>query len=125
MKLLNFPQDQRRRAFSLIEILLVCVVLVALGAGLSMVLLGHSKPGEKATTPIDRAKSTVCQSNLTSIRQSIAASQAGDTDSKFPQTLEELKLPKEILSCDVGKEPYIYDPTTGIVRCVHAGHENY
>ncbi len=114
-----------KQAFSLIEILLVCVVLVALGAGLSVMLLGHGKPGEKAKTPIDRAKSTVCQSNLTSIRQSIAASQAGDTDGKFPQTLEELKLPKEILSCDVGKEPYIYDPATGTVRCIHPGHENY
>ncbi len=116
---------RNHRGFSLVEILLVCVVLAALGAGLSVLYLGHSKPGEKATTPIDRAKSTVCQSNLISVRQSIAAFQAGDTEGKFPQSLEELKLPAEILSCDVGKEPYTYDLTTGIVHCVHPGHENY
>lgn len=116
-----------RRGFSLLEILVVMVILVALSGGVAFFLLGRggAKGTAKAPTPLDRAHGTVCMTNLRSVRQAIAAAQAGDTDGKYPQTLEELKLPAELLKCDDGKEPYVYDPQTGQVHCIHPGHDNY
>ena len=114
-----------RQGFSLIEILVVVLLLAALGGGAAYFYTGRSSHSAKAATPITRAESTVCMSNLTSVRQSISAAQAGETDGKFPASLAELKLPAEVLICAVGHEPYAYDPTTGTVHCVHPGHENY
>lgn len=114
------------QGFSLVEILIVVALLAVLGGGLAYRYIGVSKrPADKAQAPLTRAHSTVCLSNLRSVRQAIAVAQSGDPDGKFPQSLEELKLPAEILRCDVGQEPYVYNSATGQVSCVHPGHEGY
>ena len=125
---MNNISSKRRSAFSLIEILVVVVIIVALSAVSYNVFLGHSKNGlpGKAHAPIERAKDAVCMTNLRSVRQSIEAFRAGDTDSKNPDSLIQLReLPAELRACPEGNEPYQYDPTTGQVHCVHPGHENY
>jgi prepilin-type N-terminal cleavage/methylation domain-containing protein len=118
-----------RRGFSLVELLVVCVLLVALGGGLAYFYLGQSrgeKPRDIVHTPISKANDVVCQSNIGQVRQALSMAQMSDSDGKFPQALTELKgLPQELLSCPTGHEPYVYDPTTGQVHCVHPGHENY
>jgi hypothetical protein len=43
----------------------------------------------------------------------------------FPASLQELKLPAEMLVDPIGKEPYTYDPETGVVKCEHPGHKKY
>lgn len=114
------------KGFSLIEILLVIALLAIVGGGVAFYYAGRSKPTDKVQKPITRAESVVCMQNLRSVRQAIAAAQASDTDGKFPQSLSEMKeLPAEVTHCDVGKEAYVYDPTTGQVHCPHPGHENY
>ncbi len=115
------------RAFSLIEILVVMVIIVILSAVSYNVLFGHSKnaPPGKAHNPIERAHDTECINNVHQVHLAILAAQAGDTDTKFPASLQELKLPSEMLSCPVGHQPYVYDLITGEVHCPYPGHEKF
>jgi prepilin-type N-terminal cleavage/methylation domain-containing protein len=116
-----------RRAFSLIEILVVMVIIVILSAVTYNVFFGHSKnaPPGKAHNPMERAHDTECINNVHQVHLAILAAQAGDTDTKFPGSLQELKLPPEMLACPLGHQPYVYDPTTGEVHCPYPGHEKF
>lgn len=116
------------RGFSLIEILVVMVIIVAISAVMFNVYLGHSKnaPPGKAHNPMERAHDTECMNNVHQVHLAIMAAQAGDTDGKNPASLSELPgLPKEMLTCPVGHVPYVYDPATGAVHCPYPGHENF
>ena len=121
-------QRLRSNGFSLIEMLVVLVVLVIIASIVTGVYLGGAgKKGEaKAHTPMQRAKDAVCINNIHSVRVSISAAHTSDTEEKFPASLNEMReLPAELKSCPEGKEPYVYDPNTGQVNCVHPGHEKY
>lgn len=121
-----------KAGFSLIEILVVMVVIVALAGLVSYNYLGKGKPGEKKVTPMSEAKKVACQSNLQQIRTGIQTFKTMNTDSaensngepKNPASLKELKFPQDALECPEGHEPYQYDPALGTVHCVHLGHEN-
>ncbi len=115
-----------RRAFSLIEILIVLVVLAILSAITFSVVLG--KGGSKTARsygPTAKAHESVCTENLRQIRMGITMQHDSDADGKYPQSLSELKFPHESLICPDDKQPYQYDPETGQVSCVHPGHEKY
>ncbi len=118
-----------QQAFSLVEMLVVCLILVALSAITATMLLrtGASKgaPLGKAHSPIERAHDTECMNNIHQVKLGLLAAQAGDPDGRFPQSLTELKLPAEMLTCPVGKMPYMYDPNTGQAHCPYPGHENF
>jgi hypothetical protein len=111
----------------LIEILVVMVIIVILFAVVSGVLFGHNKnaPPGKGHTPTERAHDVECMNNVHQVHLAIMAAQAGDTDGKNPASLQELKLPAEMLTCPVGKVPYVYDPATGEVHCPYPGHEKF
>ncbi len=82
--------------------------------------LGNSMPGLVKL----KTEDTVCQSNISQVRQMIQIAMGGDDTP--PASLKDLRgLPKEFLTCPIGKEPYQYDPATGTVKCVHPGHEKY
>ena len=70
-----------------------------------------------------RAKDEVCRSNIGQVRLSIQVNT--NTDEEHPATLQDLKLPSEFYVCPIGKEPYTYDATTGVVACPHPGHEKF
>jgi prepilin-type N-terminal cleavage/methylation domain-containing protein len=117
-----------RRAFGLVEILVVLVMLAILAAVLYPRIAGGGKTsdGKDAPTPMNRARQTVCMTNLRSVRQMIEAHKAGDPDGGNPPSLDALQgLPRELKKCDMGPEPYRYDPQTGQVHCTHPGHENF
>lgn len=116
-----------RRGFSLVEILVVMVIIVILSSISYSVFFGHSKnaPPGKAHNPMERAHDTECINDIHQVHLAILAAQAGETDGKNPASLDELKLPKEMLSCPVGHQSYVYDPTTGQVHCPYPGHENF
>lgn len=123
------PIPQVRRAFTLIEILVVLVIIIILSSVIYGVYVGgqgKNAPPGKAHSPMQRARDTVCINNIRSVRQSIEASRVGDTEEKFPASLTELReLSAELRACAEGKEPYQYNSATGEVRCVHPGHEAY
>ena len=116
-----------RRAFSMIEILVVLVILMVLAAILMPRYLGQSRAKNgRATSALARAHDTECLANLRSVRQAIEVYKTSDLDAKNPASLAELReLPKDLLTCPVGKVPYQYDPETGQVHCPFPGHENY
>jgi hypothetical protein len=71
-----------------------------------------------------RAKDDVCKQNLTSLRQLIYIYQTNNDDA-FPPSLKDLQGTQHILTDPIDHEPYQYDPKTGVVKCVHPGHEKY
>lgn len=120
-------------------------VLVAGALGLVVVLffvMGGKLPGGgsmtgstpppredgKGTTLVGRvayeAKDEVCKSNLGQVRQSIQIA-SDPVEGTFPASLEEARLGADFLKCPIGKEPYLYDPTSGKVSCPHPGHQSY
>ncbi len=116
----------RQGGFSLIEILVVCVLLVALSAGMYSFMAGKSKPGEKARAPLERAHDPECINNLSQLRQALLMAQSSDENNKYPPKLTDLKgMPQSFFSCPESHEPYQYDPETGTVKCTRAGHEKY
>ena len=115
----------RRRAFTLIEILVVIVIIAIMITIVTGMLTGRTKSGEKGKSPVQRAQGTVCLSNLNQMRQSISILKMGDENEANPQSLADLKFPAEVLTCPDGKQGYLYDPTTGQVRCPTPGHERY
>lgn len=126
MQRLRDLQRSQTSGFSLVEVLVVCALLIALSAGLATLYTGHSKPGDKARTPLERAHDPECINNLSQIRQSLSMSQMENENQKYPSALTELKgIPASMLACPESHEPYQYDPATGQVHCTRAGHEKY
>ena len=115
------------RAFGLVEILVVMVILVALAAVLYPKFVGNRRTADgKAGTPLAKAHDTECMSNVRSVRQSIAAFKAGDSEEKNPTALTDMKeLSKDLRECPVSHMAYTYSPQTGEVHCPYPAHQNY
>lgn len=112
-----------RRGFSLVEVLVVGIILVALAAWLFPKFLSSTKnaAGKTIDSPIQRAKGVECTNNLQQIRQSLQM--AGISEEK-PQSLQELRgIPASMLKCPVGHEDYRFDPQSQRVMCPRPGHE--
>jgi len=121
-----------RRAFSLVEILVVLVILMILAAIILPHYLGGGKTpnGRTVDSPKQRAQGVECASNLRQIRAAYTMATGGATgqDDVRVQSLADLKsqgVSDSMTRCPVGGEPYQFDPATGAVRCVHPGHEQY
>lgn len=71
------------------------------------------------------AKDDECRNNLSQVRQFVMLRMNSGEDDKPPASIEEVGAPKSVLSCPIGHEPYVYDPTSGKVQCPHPGHENF
>jgi prepilin-type N-terminal cleavage/methylation domain-containing protein len=116
----------RRRAFSLIEILVVIVIIAILAAVLMPRYLsgGVTAGGKKIDSPKQKAQGVECQNNLSQIR--LALQTAGISDEEHPpQNLTELRLPTSMLTCPVGKTPYQYDPRQKKVWCTYSNHASW
>lgn len=112
-----------RRAFSLVEILVVGIIIIALAAWLFPKFLSSTKnaAGKTIDSPIQRAKGVECTNNLSQIRQALQMS--GMSEEK-PQSLAELRgIPTSMFKCPVGGEDYRFDPQSQRVMCPHPGHE--
>ena len=114
--------------------LLVAVVIVILaslafitGKGPGMAA-APERPDGKGETLIGKtvyaAKDDVCRTNLAQLRQSIEIN-TDQVEGTKPEKIQDTRLGESYYSCPVGKEPYVYDPATGKVRCPHRGHEKY
>ncbi len=118
-------------AFTLIEILVVAAIGIALAMALIPRYTGAGKakagPGEPPT-PVQRAQSVECMTNLTQIRQALTMSRS--MSERNPASLQELTkqgVTTSMLVCPVGGSQYAYrfDPATGQVGCPYPGHERY
>lgn len=106
-----------RRAFSLIEILLVVVIMGILAAVLVPRLTGGKDPvtGKKVASPRERAQQTQGTSYLAQIEQAIQMYKM-DHDEQLPPNLAELTrygVTPEMLLEPVSRKPYNYNPQTG------------
>ena len=122
-------------ALSLVGLLVCLGILVALAAVLIHSYTGAgggsataTAPPGKAATPIQRAESVECQTNLTQIRQAITMYHTNNE--RVPANLEELGtfgVSSSMRHCPVGGAgyPYGYDPRSGRASCRYPGHERY
>lgn len=101
----------------------VCLALTGCDMGLS-----NQRADQKGETVIGQVKArsqdAVCRSNLSQVRAAIAVAKTSGEDVN-PASLNELRLPESMLSDPIGKEPYLYDASTGTVKCPHPGHAKY
>ena len=112
-----------KRAFSLIEILVVLVVLMILAAIVTPPLIGgKTLDGQTIKSPQTAAKDVVCRSNLNQVRQAVSMNKINSEAE--PITLSGLKLSSEITRCPVGGEEYQVSQS-GEVHCPHPGHGSY
>lgn len=121
------PQTSRERGMGLVEILVVMALLFAVAAFLYPHYVGNRRTADgKAATPMAKAHDTECLSNIRSVRQSIAAFKAGDSEEKNPTALIDIRdLPKDLRECPVSHMPYQYNPQTGEVICPYPAHQGY
>ena len=121
------------RGFSMIGMLVaaaIIIILFILIANYGSNIFGGHTPqradkqdrtivsGSKA-----RANDAVCMNNIRQVKAAIEM--AKSSEGKPPETLDELKLGRDLTKCPIGGEPYQYDPQTGTVHCPHPGHEKY
>jgi len=125
----------KQKGFTLIATMLtlviICILMVVMMNGYGGLMGGgatesHRKDGLGKTT-MGAAKMTaedqVCKSNLTQVREALAAAKMSSMD-EGPQQITDAQLPKTMYSCPIGHEPYVID-SSGAVHCTHPGHENY
>jgi type II secretory pathway pseudopilin PulG len=121
--------------FSLVGILVSVGIIIAAAVYLIPAYTGggsgslaKTAPPGKAATPIQRAESVECRSNLTQIRQAITM--YNTSNERVPANLQELStygVSASLMYCPVGGSGYTYgyDPQSGRVACRYAGHERY
>lgn len=115
---------QKRSGFTLVEILVVLVIMVLLASvSYSYLIGGKNEKGQKTKTPIQAGKSTACLMNLDQVRKGIQVFKTGETEEKLPTSLDELKFPKDSVTCPDSKQAYQYNTETGEVHCLTPGHE--
>lgn len=110
--------SRRRRAASLVEILVVAAIIVALSAWLFPKYLASGKAkGNKGLSPVQRSRQTAGVSYVVQIRQAIAMYRM-DHDEQFPPSLDALRtygVTQEMTIDPVSGVPLTYDPATGSV----------
>jgi hypothetical protein len=120
-------QRARRGSWTLVELVVAMVILVALAAWLMPRYLGTGKTAMGKNTieaPIQRAQGVDCQNNLQQLRSAITMSE--QSNEHFPASLNELSaIPRQMFACPVSKQPYLYDPRTGRVGCPYPPHRGY
>ena len=121
-------------AFGLVGILVAVAIGIALMVYIAPAYIGggvsvaKTAPPGKAPTPIQRAESVECQSNLSQVRQAITMYQTNNE--KLPASIQELSsfgVSGSLSYCPVGgaNYTYAYDARTGRVGCRYPGHERY
>lgn len=118
-----------RRGWSIIELLLVCLILIGLAAWLLPRYLTRTpaRDGQPSVAaPVERAKGVECMNNLRQIRAAIQMQRtSGETG---PGSLGELTrqgIPRSMLACPVSKLAYGYRGDTSQVWCPFPEHKRY
>lgn len=120
------------RGFVLIE-LLVVVALLAVAAGVYFAwyspgqhkrLKEAVESGDPQQVPVgaetvlgqayQKGQSAECINNLTQLRQAVQLHVVDNE--RYPSSLAEVNLPN-MVTCPVSGQAYVYDPSTGTVRC--------
>jgi len=109
----------KRRAFSLVEILVVVIIIGILAAILIPRYLtgGKDASGKKVLAPKERAQQTAGISYVSQIQQAITMYKM-DNEEQLPPNLQALKrygVTEEMLIDPVSKQPLQYNPQTGEV----------
>lgn len=124
-----------KRGSALMSMLAAVVVIAVL---LAVFLYGPGLFGSQGNNPrpdgvgktvvgqsLARARDSECINNLGQIRLGIQVFMT-DAEATKPASLDEVRgIGASMKKCPVGDEPYAYDAATGVVRCVHKGHERY
>ncbi len=120
-----------RGNWTLIGLLAAVVIVVVLaavyytGGGMTSVKKGSpllDKASTKKTVigqSMDTGKSVDCRARLSQIRSGIAMYKSTSANEANPPNLKDAvsNVTADYFQCPVSKQPYIYDPATGTVKC--------
>lgn len=116
----------------LVVVLIIAILAIVFMRGENTLMspgTGSKRADGKGTTVpgavMAAARDDVCRLNLKQARAAVMMLHDQDPDERWPSTLEETRIGSQFYKCDLGKEPYDYNPETGEVKCVHLGHEKY
>lgn len=111
---------------ALVIVLLATVFYIS--GGLGLMEAPEERPDGKGETLIGRsmyaAKDSNCRTQLQQLRMSVEVN-TDHVSNLLPARIEDLNMGASYYLCPVGEEKYDYDPTTGVVKCPHKGHEDY
>ena len=120
----------KQRGFTLIATLItvaiICILMVTMMGGLGTEMpqrkdgMGKTIPGAARL----KAEDEVCRSNLSQVRQALAAARMSSGD-EAATSIRDAQIGDQFYSCPIGHEAYKYDPATGEVHCPHPGHERF
>ena len=115
-----------RRAYNLVEVLLIFLALILIAAFLiPRYLNGRVTENKTAGGVQSEALDAVCRATLNQARDSVAVARTMHQGAEKAQSLADFHLPDSETHCIVGKEEYVYSPETGQLHCPHPGHESY
>ena len=112
-------QGKEKKAFTLIELLIVAAIIGILMAVIMPRYLGGGRDaaGRRVASPRERAQQVVGVSYIGQINQAISLYRT-DNEGQNPPTLFDLKkygVTTEMLLDPITRQPLSYDPSTGIV----------
>jgi Na+-transporting methylmalonyl-CoA/oxaloacetate decarboxylase gamma subunit len=115
-----------REAWSLVEISVVLAVLLILAIWLIPKYMGRGAEPSRhpRKTPENAAIAVQCRNNLQQIRLAIRIHRLPGEE-PLPSSLQELRLPAEILACPFSRQTYWYDQHNGRVQCPTPTHEGF
>lgn len=108
----------------------ILLVLLTAGCSKNQTVMDPqpSTPGQARSIvgkSLNAGKSSECRSQLSQLRQAVQVYRVDNEQNPASLTELNLNMPAEFYRCPVTKQDYLYDPSTGNIKCANPDHSDY